>query len=153
MSPSQRRPRALAANGVWKCSPAPPVCLRVYPFRAAGRQFSLGKSYSGFGPTGPWLVTVDEFANPDDLALGCSINGETVQDSRTSDLIFSVPRLIAELSGIVTLYPGDIIFTGTPSGVGMARKPPRFLSAGATLETWIEGIGRMRNRITAGATS
>src|SRR4029453_17685381 len=83
---------------------------------AAGAQFSLGKSRRGFGPMGPWIVTTDELADPDDLALGCSVDGETVQDARTSDLIFDVPRLIAELSAVVPLLPGDVIFTGTPSG-------------------------------------
>lgn len=106
-------------------------------------QFSLGKSFPGFGPTGPWLVTPDEFPDPDDLALCCSLNGETVQDSRTSDLIFSIPVLVQELSAIVALLPGDIIFTGTPSGVGMARDPQRFLAAGDELVTTIEGIGSM----------
>lgn len=118
---------------------------------AAGRQFSLGKSYAGFGPTGPWVVTVDEVADPDDLALGCSLDGETVQDARTSDLIFPVPELIARLSAIVTLRPGDLIFTGTPSGVGVARTPPRFLAPGQVLETWVEGIGRLRHHITKGS--
>jgi 2,4-didehydro-3-deoxy-L-rhamnonate hydrolase len=113
--------------------------------QAAGAQFSLGKSRRGFGPMGPWVVSVDEFTNPNDLALGCSVDGETVQDDRTSDLIFSVPRLVAELSAIVPLLPGDVIFTGTPSGVGIARKPPRGLLPGNVLETWIEGVGRMRN--------
>jgi len=113
---------------------------------AAGNQFSLGKSYRGFGPTGPWLVTPDEVADPDDLGLGCSIDGTTVQDARTSDLIFSVPRLVAELSAVLPLLPGDIIFTGTPAGVGMTSNPPRFLQVGETVETWIEGIGTMRNR-------
>ena len=112
---------------------------------AAGRQFSLGKSRRGFGPMGPWIVTPDEFENPDDLALGCSVDGEVVQDARSSDLIFNIPTLIAELSSVLTLYPGDVIFTGTPSGVGMARKPPRALVAGNVLETWVEGIGTMRN--------
>jgi 2-keto-4-pentenoate hydratase/2-oxohepta-3-ene-1,7-dioic acid hydratase in catechol pathway len=112
---------------------------------AAGRQFCLGKSFPGFGPTGPWLVTPDEVADKDDLALGCSVDGETVQDARTKDLIFPVDELIVQLSAVVTLYPGDIIFTGTPSGVGMARKPPRFLAPGHVLETWIEGLGHMRN--------
>ena len=97
---------------------------------AAGSQFSLGKSYRGFGPMGPWLVTPDELPDPDDLGLGCSIDGETVQDARTSDLIFSVPRLVAELSAVLPLLPGDVIFTGTPAGVGVTRKPPRFLQAG-----------------------
>lgn len=112
---------------------------------AAGSQFSLGKSRRGYGPMGPWVVTVDDLPNPDDLGLGCSVDGETMQDARSSDLIFSVPRLVAELSAVLTLLPGDIIFTGTPSGVGVARKPPRFLQPGQVLETWIEGIGTMRN--------
>ena len=117
---------------------------------AAGRQVSLGKSRRGFGPVGPWLVTPDEFENPDDLALGCSVNGEQMQDGRTSDLVFSVPQLVAELSAILPLLPGDVIFTGTPGGVGVARKPPRFLQAGDVLETWIEGIGTIRNRVVEG---
>ena len=95
---------------------------------------------------GPWVVTTDELADPDDLALGCSVDGETVQDARTSDLVFSVPRLIAELSSVLPLLPGDVIFTGTPAGVGFARQPPRALQPGNLLETWIEGIGTMRNR-------
>ncbi len=117
---------------------------------AAGAQFSLGKSRRGYGPIGPWLVTVDELADPDDLALGCSIDGETVQDARTSDLIFSVPQLVAELSSVLPLLPGDVIFTGTPAGVGFSRQPPRFLTSGVLLETWIEGIGTIRNRCVTG---
>jgi 2,4-didehydro-3-deoxy-L-rhamnonate hydrolase len=116
---------------------------------AAGNQFSLGKSYRGFGPMGPWLVTVDELGDPDDLALGCSIDGVTVQDARTSDLIFDVPRLVAELSAVLPLLPGDVIFTGTPAGVGIGSKPPRFLQPGETVESWIEGIGTIRNRFVA----
>lgn len=112
---------------------------------AAGMQFSLGKSRPGFGPMGPWLVTPDEVPDRDDLALGCSVDGEVVQDARTSDLDFSVPSLVAELSSVLTLLPGDVIFTGTPAGVGMARTPRRFLQPGQVLETWIEGIGTMRN--------
>ncbi len=116
---------------------------------AAGAQFSLGKSHPGFGPTGPWLVTPDELDDPNDLALGCAIDGETVQDARTSDMVFDVPRLIAELSSVLSLLPGDVIFTGTPSGVGISRQPPRFLQPGQELESWIEGIGRMRTRLVA----
>jgi 2-keto-4-pentenoate hydratase/2-oxohepta-3-ene-1,7-dioic acid hydratase in catechol pathway len=118
---------------------------------AAGSQFSLGKSYRGFGPMGPWLVTPDELPDPDDLGLGCSIDGVTVQDARTSDLIFSVPRLVAELSAVLPLLPGDVIFTGTPAGVGITSKPPRFLQVGETLESWIEGIGTIRNRFVTPA--
>ncbi len=113
---------------------------------AAGMQFSLGKSRTGYGPMGPWVVTPDEVPNPDDLGLGCSVDGETVQDARTNDLIFNVPQLIAELSSVLSLLPGDVIFTGTPAGVGMARKPPRSLQPGQVLESWIEGIGTIRNR-------
>jgi 2,4-diketo-3-deoxy-L-fuconate hydrolase len=113
---------------------------------AAGAQFSLGKSRRGYGPMGPWVVTTDELPDPDDLALGCAVGGETVQDARTSDLIFGVPRLIAELSAVLPLLPGDVIFTGTPSGVGMARHPARFLEPGQEVESWIEGIGTIRNR-------
>lgn len=112
-------------------------------------QFSLGKSFANYGPTGPWVVTIDELANPDDLAISCSLNGEVMQDSRTSDLIFSVPALINRLSGIVTLLPGDVIFTGTPGGVGMARRPPRFLSVNDVLESTIEGIGSFTTTFTS----
>jgi len=112
---------------------------------AAGMQFSLGKSRRGYGPMGPWLVTPDELADPDDLALGCSVDGETVQDARSSDLIFGIPRLVAELSAVLPLLPGDVIFTGTPAGVGMTRQPARSLQPGQVLESWIEGIGTIRN--------
>ena len=117
---------------------------------AAGAQFSLGKSRRGYGPIGPWLVTIDELNDPDDLGLGCSVDGETLQDARTSDLIFNVSQLIAELSAVLPLLPGDVLFTGTPGGVGIARQPPRFLQPGTTLETWIEGIGTIRNPIIEG---
>lgn len=112
---------------------------------STGRQFSLGKSRRGFGPIGPWIVSPEELPDADDLALGCSVDGEKMQDSRTSDLIFGVPRLVAELSSVLPLRAGDIIFTGTPGGVGMARQPPRFLRPGQVLESWIEGIGSIRN--------
>ncbi len=113
---------------------------------AAGAQFSLGKSRRGYGPMGPWVVTPDALDDPDDLALGCSVDGETVQDARTSDLIFDVPDLVAELSAVLPLMPGDVIFTGTPAGVGFTRQPTRCLQPGQVLESWIEGIGTIRNR-------
>jgi 2,4-didehydro-3-deoxy-L-rhamnonate hydrolase len=113
---------------------------------AAGSQFSLGKSRRGYGPMGPWLVTPDEVPDPDDLGLGCAVDGEPVQDARTSDLIFGVPRLVAELSAVLPLLPGDVLFTGTPAGIGATREPPRFLQPGQRLESWIEGIGAIRNR-------
>jgi 2,4-diketo-3-deoxy-L-fuconate hydrolase len=122
---------------------------RVIQMRGFLPQISLGKSLPGFGPIGPWLVTVDEFTNPDDLELGCTINGETMQHARTSDLVFSIPALVAELSAMLPLLPGDVIFTGTPGGVGMVRTPPRFLAAGDELVTTVEGIGELRHRFVA----
>jgi 2,4-diketo-3-deoxy-L-fuconate hydrolase len=121
---------------------------RVVQFSAGG-QFSLGKSFPGFGPIGPHLVTPEELANRNDLELRCSVNGEIVQKGRTSDMVFGVPRLIAELSAILPLLPGDVIFTGTPAGVGATRKPPRFLKPGDVVESTIEGIGTIRNRCVA----
>lgn len=113
-------------------------------------QFSLGKSLPGFGPIGPWLVTLDEFDDPNDLELGCSIDGEKMQIGRTQDLIFSVPVLVAKLSATLPLLPGDVIFTGTPSGVGLGREPQRWLQAGEELTSHIEGIGELRQRFVAG---
>jgi 2-keto-4-pentenoate hydratase/2-oxohepta-3-ene-1,7-dioic acid hydratase in catechol pathway len=107
-------------------------------------QFSMGKSFPQFGPTGPWLVTVDEFDNRDDLELECTINGETVQKARTSAMITPVPQLIQQLSAVCPLFPGDLIFTGTPSGVGMARTPPRYLKPGDVVVSRIENIGEIR---------
>jgi 2-keto-4-pentenoate hydratase/2-oxohepta-3-ene-1,7-dioic acid hydratase in catechol pathway len=109
-------------------------------------QFSLGKSYPGFGPTGPMLVTPDEFDDPDDLELGCYLNGEQMQLGRTSDLIFPVPVLIEYLSSVVALLPGDLIFTGTPQGVGIGRQPARFLQPGDEITSFVTGVGSMRSR-------
>ncbi|MFB6674299.1 fumarylacetoacetate hydrolase family protein [Streptomyces sp. NPDC056390] len=111
------------------------------------QQFSLGKSYTGFAPLGPAVVTRDELEHPDDLAIGCSVDGEVLQSGRTGNLIFSVPDLVERLSAVCTLLPGDIIFTGTPAGVGMGRKPPRYLTAGSTLVSEIEGLGHLRNTL------
>ena len=127
------------------------ISERISQFRGPAAQFGLGKSFAGFSPQGPWLVTIDEFHDADDLELGCSLDGEEVQKSRTRDLIFSVPRLIAELSKMVTLYPGDVIFTGTPAGVGVGREPQRFIKAGQRLDSWIEGIGELHQTFVAEA--
>jgi 2,4-didehydro-3-deoxy-L-rhamnonate hydrolase len=115
-------------------------------------QFSLGKSLPGFGPTGPWLVTPDEFDNPDDLELGCTIDGEQMQKGRTRDLVFSVPALISRLSHKLPLLPGDLLFTGTPAGVGLGRTPPRYLAPGEELVSYVRGIGELRQRFVAGDT-
>ncbi len=113
--------------------------------RAAGNQFSMGKSFPGFGPMGPYLVTPDELTSPDDLALSCAVNGETKQQSRTSEMIYPVSRIIEELSAVLPLLPGDVIFTGTPAGVGWVEG--RYLKPGDLVEATIEGIGTIGNRM------
>jgi 2,4-didehydro-3-deoxy-L-rhamnonate hydrolase len=113
-------------------------------------QFSLGKSYRTFAPIGPWLVTPDELARRDDLELQCSVAGRVLQKGRTGQMIFSVSELIAQISQVCPMLPGDLLFTGTPPGVGMARKPQEFLQPGTTLVSEIEGIGRLTNPVVAG---
>ncbi|MDQ6895740.1 MAG: fumarylacetoacetate hydrolase family protein [Actinomycetota bacterium] len=125
------------------------ISERKLQMAATPPQFSLGKSLPGFGPVGPWLVTLDELTDPNDLQLGCAIDGETVQSSRTSSLIYSVPDLVSRLSSSLVLLPGDVIFTGTPSGVGLGRSPQRWLAAGEELTSHIEGIGEMRHTFVA----
>jgi 2-keto-4-pentenoate hydratase/2-oxohepta-3-ene-1,7-dioic acid hydratase in catechol pathway len=112
-------------------------------------QAGLAKSNPGFTPMGPCLVTVDEIGDPDDLELSCSIDGELVQHGRTSDLIFSVPELIVYLASVLPLEPGDVIFTGTPAGVGFGRTPPRYLRPGQTLTSSIQGIGELSQTFVA----
>lgn len=140
-----RRAHRVAAANAWSyiagVTIGQDLSERVVQTRPPVPQFSLGKSFPGFGPTGPWVVTTDSLPDPDDLALSCAIDGETMQSSRTGDLIFPVPELIQKLSAILPLLPGDLIFTGTPSGVGMARTPPRFLQPGEVLVSTIDGIG------------
>ncbi len=127
------------------------ISERVLQMAATPPQFSLGKSLPGFGPIGPWLVTLDEFDDPNDLELGCAIDGDVVQLDRTSSLIFSVPALVAKLSMSLPLLPGDVIFTGTPAGVGLGRTPQRWLQDGEELVTHIEGIGELRHRFVTPA--
>jgi 2-keto-4-pentenoate hydratase/2-oxohepta-3-ene-1,7-dioic acid hydratase in catechol pathway len=114
-------------------------------------QFSLGKSYPTFGPIGPWLVTPDDLQRRDDLELQCSVSGRVLQKGRTGQMVFSVSELIAQISQVCPMLPGDLLFTGTPHGVGMARKPQEFLKPGTTLVSEIEGIGRLANPVVAGA--
>jgi 2,4-didehydro-3-deoxy-L-rhamnonate hydrolase len=109
------------------------------------KQFTMAKSFDTYSPTGPVLVTPDELPDREDLAIRCLVDGEVVQESRTSELIFSVPQLVEWCSRICTLEPGDLIYTGTPGGVGDGRDPPRYLRPGNVVETEIEGIGTMRN--------
>ena len=111
------------------------------------KQYFKGKSIDGYCPMGPWISTADEIADPQQLPIRLRVNGVTKQDSNTSNMIYSVRQIIAILSRGLTLEPGDIIATGTPSGVGFTRNPPEFLKAGDIMETEIEGIGTMRNTI------
>ncbi|MEW5625430.1 fumarylacetoacetate hydrolase family protein [Streptomyces hydrogenans] len=125
------------------------ISERVGQLTGPAPQFSLGKSHPGFAPIGPWLVTPDEFDDPDDLELRCAVNGEEVQKGRTRDLVLSVPALIARLSAVLPLLPGDVVFTGTPAGVGIGRDPRRFLAAGDVLVSSVEGIGELRQTFVA----
>ena len=109
-------------------------------------QFNLAKSHRGFAPIGPEVVTLDEFDNPWDLEIRCEWNGVTVQHARTSQLIHDIPSLIVYLSSICELRAGDLVFTGTPSGVGFARTPPEYLEPGDVLTSTIQGIGTLENR-------
>ncbi|MBS1895330.1 MAG: fumarylacetoacetate hydrolase family protein [Actinobacteria bacterium] len=121
------------------------ISERRMQFRPPFPHLSVAKSLPGFGPIGPLVVTPDEFPDPDALALSCRVGGETMQDGTTADLIFPVARLISEISAAVRLLPGDLIFTGTPSGTGSTRDPRRYLEPGDVVESTIEGIGTMRN--------
>ena len=118
-------------------------------FQMATSQWMIGKTFDTFAPIGPAIVTADEIADPHKLAISLELSGEVLQDSNTSNLIFGVPKLVAYLSSVFTLEPGDIIATGTPSGVGFARKPPRYLKAGDECRVRIEGLGELYNPVVA----
>jgi 2-keto-4-pentenoate hydratase/2-oxohepta-3-ene-1,7-dioic acid hydratase in catechol pathway len=118
---------------------------------AAGHQFSLGKSFDTFCPMGPAIVTLDELADPNALRITCKLNGATVQDDTTADMIVDIPHLIELLSSVMTLSAGDVCLTGTPAGVGFGRTPPVYLRPDDVLETTIEGLGTMRNVCVAEA--
>lgn len=123
---------------------------RKLQFATTPPHFNLGKSRRNYSPFGPWLTDARDVANRDALHMTCTLNGETVQDSITDDLIFDVGDIIEYLSGIVQLLPGDVIFTGTPGGVGASRKPPVFLKAGDVLVSTIDGLGTTTNRCVEG---
>lgn len=115
--------------------------------RRHGGQYFKGKGLDGSCPLGPWIVTADAINDPHNLSIGLTVNGEQRQDGTTADMIFDIPTLIASLSEGMTLQPGDIIATGTPSGVGYAMDPPRFLAAGDTVVCTISEIGELRNSV------
>ncbi|WP_417512313.1 fumarylacetoacetate hydrolase family protein [Microbacterium sp.] len=128
------------------------ISERITQLQGSAPQFSLGKSFPGFGPTGPWLVTSDEFTDRDDLAISCSLSGEEMQSSRTGMMLYDVPELLVRLSAVCPLLPGDIIFSGTPSGIGNRRTPQRFIAPDDVLVSEIEGIGTLVTRFSATAS-
>jgi 2-keto-4-pentenoate hydratase/2-oxohepta-3-ene-1,7-dioic acid hydratase in catechol pathway len=123
------------------------VSARDWQLNKPGKQWMAGKTFDTFAPVGPALVTTDEVPDPQALGIRLRLNGQTMQDSNTSELIFGVDAIIAYLSQIFTLEPGDLIFTGTPPGVGMARKPPVWLKPGDVVEVEIDGLGTLRNAV------
>jgi 2-keto-4-pentenoate hydratase/2-oxohepta-3-ene-1,7-dioic acid hydratase in catechol pathway len=118
-------------------------------FQMATSQWMIGKTFDTFAPIGPAIVTADEIPDPHNLAISLTLSGELLQNSRTNNLIFKVPQLIAYLSSVFTLEPGDIIATGTPGGVGFARKPPRWLKPGDVVTVRVEGLGELTNPVVA----
>ncbi|MBS1843389.1 MAG: fumarylacetoacetate hydrolase family protein [Actinobacteria bacterium] len=127
------------------------VSVRDWQLRLKGGQFGAGKNFDGSGPLGPDLVTKDEVGDPSDLSIGLSVNGVAKQESSTAEMIFSVPVLIEFITKFTTLEPGDVIATGTPSGVGHFREPPEYLQAGDVVEVEIERIGKLSNPVVAEA--
>ena len=124
------------------------VSERAFQIERSG-QWTKGKSCDTFGPTGPWLVTKDEVADPQNLKMWLTLNGETMQDGSTKTMVYGVRYLVSYLSQFMSLQPGDIISTGTPPGVGMGMKPPRYLKAGDVVELGIEGLGTQKQNVRA----
>ena len=118
-------------------------------FQMATTQWLMGKTFDTFAPMGPHIVSADEISDPHALDISLSIHGETLQHSNTRELIFKIPELVAYLSSAFTLEPGDVVSTGTPAGVGFARKPPRFLRPGDEVVVRVDQIGELRNPVVA----
>lgn len=134
-----------ALNHVWGYTIVNDVTAR--DLQQKHRQWFIGKSMDSFCPMGPWAVSADEVGDPANLNVKCWINGELRQDANTSDLIFDIPTIIATLSAGITLQPGDVIATGTPAGVGIGFKPPRFLKVGDTMTISIDRLGTLTNTV------
>ena len=124
------------------------VSERTYQLEGTG-QWMKGKGCPTFGPLGPWLVTPDEVADPQNLSMWLDVNGERMQSGSTATMIFGVKHLVSYISQFMILEPGDVITTGTPPGVGSGKKPPRFLKAGDTISLGIEGLGQQAQRVVA----
>jgi len=118
-------------------------------YQMATTQWIMGKTFDTFAPMGPWIVTADEIADPHALEIKLTLNGELMQCSNTRNLIFGIPALIEFLSSVFTLEPGDVVATGTPAGVGFARKPPRYLRPGDEVVVEVQGLGALRNPVVA----
>ncbi len=125
------------------------VSARDWQFRGEEKQWTIGKTFDTFAPIGPWIVTSDEKFDPHNARIQLRLNGQTMQNSSTKEFIFQVPAMLAFITQVITLEPGDLIFTGTPPGVGIARKPPVLLKAGDVCEVEIEGIGTLKNPVVA----
>ena len=123
------------------------VSARDWQLKKDGKQWMVGKTFDTFAPVGPYLVTRDEVPDPHALRICLRLNGQTMQDSNTKQMIFGVEDLLAYISQVVTLEPGDLIYTGTPPGVGVARKPPVYMKDGDVAEVEIEGLGILRNPV------
>jgi 2-keto-4-pentenoate hydratase/2-oxohepta-3-ene-1,7-dioic acid hydratase in catechol pathway len=143
-----RIPREKAWDAVAGITLGQDLSERVLQMTGKPPQFSLAKSHPGFGPIGPVAVTPDEFADREDLGFESRIDGEIIQHGRTSQMIFAIDDLVARLSAVCELLPGDLIFTGTPEGVGNRRTPPRFLQPGQTLVSTLDGVGEIRQTFT-----
>jgi len=126
------------------------VSARDWQLKKDGKQWMIGKTFDTFAPVGPYLVTKDEIPDPQNLGIRLRLNGETMQDSSTNQLIFSVQEVLAYISQVFTIEPGDLIFTGTPPGVGFAKKPPLFLKPGDVVEVEIDGLGTLKNSVVQG---
>jgi len=142
-------PRERAYEHVAGYCPGHDVSARDWQLRKPGKQWLLGKTFDTFAPCGPALVTRDEIPDPGTLSIRFRLNGETLQDSNTDQFIFPVDEVVSYVSQVCTLEPGDLIYTGTPPGVGFARKPPRFMKPGDVAEVEIEGLGILRNPVIA----
>lgn len=140
-------PEASAWDHVFGLTVGQDISDRALQFAAKPPHFDLGKSRDTYGPVGPVVIAPDGVEDRDALGLGCSVNGETRQEGSTADMIFPVAYLIHYISKVVTLQPGDLIFTGTPAGIGAMQLV--FLQPGDVIETWVEGIGRIRNECVA----
>jgi 2-keto-4-pentenoate hydratase/2-oxohepta-3-ene-1,7-dioic acid hydratase in catechol pathway len=134
-----------AAGAIFGYSVGHDVSARDWQKGKPGKQWFLGKSFDSFAPIGPAIVTADSVPDPCNLQVRCTINGEVLQDSRTTELIFKPVELVAYISQVMTLHAGDVIYTGTPPGVGMAREPNRFLKDGDIVEIEVESLGVLRN--------